>query len=50
MKLLPSLVRQEEFAELRRYLDQPRPELRRFQLAEKIAQLFRSLSRLSSAR
>ena len=40
MKLLPSLVRQKEFAELRRYLDQPRTELRRFQLAEKIARSF----------
>jgi exodeoxyribonuclease V gamma subunit len=40
MKLLPSLVRQKEFAELRHYLDQPRPELRLFQLAEKIAHSF----------
>ncbi|HEY3602560.1 MAG TPA: exodeoxyribonuclease V subunit gamma, partial [Chthoniobacterales bacterium] len=40
MKLLPSLVRRKEFAELRRYLEQARPELRRFQLAEKIARAF----------
>jgi exodeoxyribonuclease V gamma subunit len=40
MKLLPTLVRQNEFAELRRYLAQARPELRRFQLAGKIAAAF----------
>ena len=40
MKLLPALVAQREFAELRRYLEQPRPELRRFQLAGKIASSF----------
>ncbi len=40
MKLLPALAARSEFAELRRYLDQPRPELRRFQLAGKIASSF----------
>ncbi|MGI8436736.1 MAG: exodeoxyribonuclease V subunit gamma, partial [Chthoniobacterales bacterium] len=37
MHLLPGLELREEFADLRRYLAQPRPELRLFQLAEKIA-------------
>ena len=40
MQLLPALVARPEFAELRRYLDEPRPELRLFQLADKIAELF----------
>ena len=40
MKLLPTLAARREFAELRRYLEQPRPELRRFQLAGKIASSF----------
>lgn len=40
MKLLPSFLERGEFAELRRYLEQPRPELRRFQLAGKIAGTF----------
>ncbi len=40
MKLLPALAARREFAELRRYLEQPRPELRRFQLAGKIASSF----------
>ena len=40
MALLPGLVRRKEFAELRRYVEQPRPELRRFQVAEKIASTF----------
>ncbi|CAN5483767.1 exodeoxyribonuclease V subunit gamma [soil metagenome] len=40
MKLLPLLVQQEEFADLRRYLEQPRPELRLFQLAGRIASCF----------
>jgi exodeoxyribonuclease V gamma subunit len=40
MSLLPALVGRDEFAELRRYLDQPRPELRLFQLAGKIASAF----------
>ena len=40
MHLLPQLVGGPEFAELRRYLAQPRPELRLFQLAEKIADAF----------
>ncbi len=40
MKLLPALADRREFAELRRYLEQPRPELRRFQLAGKIAGSF----------
>ena len=40
MKLLPELAVRPEFADLQRYLKQPRPELRRFQLAEKIADSF----------
>src|SRR4051794_8776867 len=40
MALLPGLVGQNEFADLQRYLSQPRPELRRFQLAGKIATVF----------
>ncbi|MBA3651088.1 MAG: exodeoxyribonuclease V subunit gamma, partial [Chthoniobacterales bacterium] len=40
VKLLPALAGRREFAELRRYLEQPRPELRRFQLAGKIAASF----------
>ena len=40
MKLLPALASQPEFAELRRYLELPRPALRRFQLAGKIAGSF----------
>ncbi len=40
MKLLPALATRREFAEPRRYLEQPRPELRLFQLAEKIAATF----------
>jgi exodeoxyribonuclease V gamma subunit len=40
MALLPGLVRGKEFAELRRYLEGRRPELRRFQLSEKIASAF----------
>jgi exodeoxyribonuclease V gamma subunit len=40
MKLLPTLAARPEFADLRRYLEQPRPELRRFQLAGKIADSF----------
>jgi exodeoxyribonuclease V gamma subunit len=40
MKLLRELVRQSEFAELQRYLAEARPELRRFQLAGKIAATF----------
>jgi exodeoxyribonuclease V gamma subunit len=40
MKLLPELAARPEFADLRRYLEQPRPELRRFQLAGKIASSF----------
>ncbi|MGI8890236.1 MAG: exodeoxyribonuclease V subunit gamma [Chthoniobacterales bacterium] len=40
MHLLPALVAREEFAELRRYLEQPRPDLRLYQLAEKIAASF----------
>ncbi len=40
MKLLPELAARPEFADLRRYLEQPRPELRRFQLAGKIAGSF----------
>ena len=40
MKLLPTLAGRPEFADLRRYLEQPRPELRRFQLAGKIASSF----------
>ena len=40
MAILPDLVSQKEFAELRRYLEQPRPELRRFELANKIATAF----------
>ena len=37
MRLLPPLLDRREFAELRRYLAQPRPQLRLFQLAGKIA-------------
>ncbi|MBA2435109.1 MAG: exodeoxyribonuclease V subunit gamma [Chthoniobacterales bacterium] len=40
MKLLPELADRREFADPRRYLAQPRPELRRFQLAGKIASSF----------
>ncbi|HEY5036699.1 MAG TPA: exodeoxyribonuclease V subunit gamma [Chthoniobacterales bacterium] len=40
MHLLPALVGGGEFAELRRYLEQPRPDLRLYQLAEKIAASF----------
>ncbi|HEY3663186.1 MAG TPA: exodeoxyribonuclease V subunit gamma [Chthoniobacterales bacterium] len=40
MKLVPALAARSEFADLRRYLEQPRPELRRFQLAGKIASSF----------
>ncbi len=40
MKLLPELAARREFADPRRYLEQPRPELRRFQLANKIASSF----------
>ncbi len=40
MALLPGLVARPEFAELERYLDQPRAELRRYQLAGKIAASF----------
>lgn len=40
MKLLPPLAPRREFAELRRYLEEPRPELRLFQLAGKIANSF----------
>ena len=40
MSLLPTLVRQKEFGTLRRYLSRSRPELRRFQLAERIARSF----------
>jgi exodeoxyribonuclease V gamma subunit len=40
MALLPALSLRPGFEELRRYLDQPRPELRRFQLAGKIASSF----------
>ena len=40
MKLLPTLAPGREFAELRRYLDQPRPDLRLFQLAGKIGASF----------
>ncbi|MEP6974310.1 MAG: exodeoxyribonuclease V subunit gamma [Spartobacteria bacterium] len=40
MALLPELAARPEFAELRRYLEQPRPELRLFQLAGKIAGSF----------
>ncbi len=40
MKLLPELAARREFSEPRRYLEQPRPELRRFQLANKIASSF----------
>jgi exodeoxyribonuclease V gamma subunit len=40
MHLLPALVRQKEFLGLRRYLEQPRPELRRYQLASRIANVF----------
>ncbi|MEO5717354.1 MAG: exodeoxyribonuclease V subunit gamma, partial [Chthoniobacterales bacterium] len=37
---LPPLAGRKEFGELRRYLEQPRPELHLFQLAEKIAGSF----------
>ncbi len=40
MHLLPGLAHRAEFVDLRRYLEQPRPELRLFQLAEKIASSF----------
>ena len=40
MKLLPGLATRPEFADLQRYLEQPRPELRRFQLAGKISNSF----------
>ncbi|MDQ3115872.1 MAG: exodeoxyribonuclease V subunit gamma [Verrucomicrobiota bacterium] len=40
MKLLPELAARREFGDTRRYLEQPRPELRRFQLAGKIASSF----------
>ena len=40
MALLPALLARSEFGELRRYLEQPRPELRLFQLAGKIASSF----------
>ncbi|MEO5717387.1 MAG: exodeoxyribonuclease V subunit gamma, partial [Chthoniobacterales bacterium] len=40
MKLLPPLAGRKEFGELRRYLEQPRPELHLFQVAEKIAGSF----------
>ena len=40
MKLLPTFAGRPEFAELQRYLEQPRPELRRFQLAGKVASSF----------
>ena len=40
MMLLPALVHRREFAELRRYLEQPRPELHLFQLAGRIASSF----------
>ena len=40
MSLLPALAARSEFAELRRYLEQPRPELRLFQLSGKIASAF----------
>ena len=40
MQILPELAAGAEFADLRRYLDQPRPELRLFQLAGKIAGTF----------
>jgi exodeoxyribonuclease V gamma subunit len=40
MHLLPALLERDEFAELRRYLEQPRPELRLFQLAGRIASAF----------
>ncbi len=40
MHLLPDLVDRAEFADLQRYLARPRPELRLFQLAEKIASSF----------
>ncbi|HEX4665184.1 MAG TPA: exodeoxyribonuclease V subunit gamma [Chthoniobacterales bacterium] len=40
MKILPALSARPEFAELSRYLDQPRPKLRLFQLAGKIAGAF----------
>ncbi len=40
MHLLPELVRRAEFADLQRYLAESRPELRLFQLAEKIAGSF----------
>ena len=40
MHLLPALSARAEFAELRRYLELPRRDLRRYQLAEKIAASF----------
>ncbi|MGI8431229.1 MAG: exodeoxyribonuclease V subunit gamma, partial [Chthoniobacterales bacterium] len=40
MHLLPGLAGRAEFVDLRRYLERPRPELRRFQLSEKIAASF----------
>ncbi len=40
MKLLPVLIKQKEFVDLRRYLDGLRPELRLFQLSEKVATAF----------
>jgi exodeoxyribonuclease V gamma subunit len=40
LKLLPTLAPRRAIAELRRYLEQPRPELRLFQLAGKIANSF----------
>ncbi|HEY1582999.1 MAG TPA: exodeoxyribonuclease V subunit gamma [Chthoniobacterales bacterium] len=40
MHLLPALLHLHAFGELRRYLEQPRPELRLFQLAGKIATSF----------
>ena len=40
MKSLPALAAQSAFDHLQRYLSQPRPELRRFQLAARIARSF----------
>ena len=40
MALLPALLAEPDFAELRRYLEQPRAELRLFQLAGRIASSF----------
>lgn len=40
MHLLPPLLRRQEFDELYRYLEQPRRELRRFQLVGRIANSF----------